>query len=74
MFWQMLFFFQFDDMGFWLVPPRKKGGNMPNIPFQPNKKNTARIMMNVGNPETAFAFGQLPNEGIGLARLEFAFW
>ena len=29
-------------------------------------------MMNVGNPETAFAFGQLPNEGIGLARLEFA--
>eukprot|EP00438_Fugacium_kawagutii_P013714 Skav202237 [mRNA] locus=scaffold2988:192962:202508:+ [translate_table: standard] len=31
----------------------------------------AGIMMNVGNPETAFAFGQLPNEGIGLARLEF---
>ena len=28
--------------------------------------------MNVGNPETAFSFGQLPNEGIGLARLEFA--
>jgi len=31
-------------------------------------------MMNVGNPETAFAFGQLPNEGIGLARLEFDTW
>ena len=30
--------------------------------------------MNVGNPETAFAFGQLPNEGIGLARLEFDTW
>jgi len=30
-----------------------------------------KIMMNVGNPETAFAFGQLPNDGIGLARLEF---
>ncbi|CAE7483203.1 ppsA, partial [Symbiodinium microadriaticum] len=30
-----------------------------------------KIMMNVGNPETAFSFGQLPNEGIGLARLEF---
>ena len=30
-----------------------------------------RIMMNVGTPETAFSFGQLPNEGIGLARLEF---
>merc|ERR1719222_1241309 len=27
--------------------------------------------MNVGNPETAFTFGQLPNDGIGLARLEF---
>merc|ERR1719437_70823 len=30
-----------------------------------------KIMMNVGNPETAFSFGQLPNDGIGLARLEF---
>ena len=30
--------------------------------------------MNVGNPETAFSFGQLPNEGIGLARLEFVSW
>merc|ERR1719482_1916599 len=30
-----------------------------------------KIMMNVGNPETAFTFGQLPNAGIGLARLEF---
>jgi pyruvate,water dikinase len=30
-----------------------------------------KIMMNVGNPETAFTFGQLPNEGIGLARLEY---
>ena len=29
-----------------------------------------KIMMNVGNPETAFTFGQLPNDGIGLARLE----
>eukprot|EP00971_Amphidinium_carterae_P287616 5709500-Amphidinium_carterae.1 len=28
-------------------------------------------MMNVGNPESAFAFGQLPSDGIGLARLEF---
>jgi pyruvate,water dikinase len=30
-----------------------------------------KIMMNVGNPELAFDFAQLPNEGIGLARLEF---
>jgi pyruvate,water dikinase len=30
-----------------------------------------KIMMNVGNPELAFGFRQLPNEGVGLARLEF---
>ncbi len=30
-----------------------------------------KIMMNVGNPELAFDFCQLPNEGVGLARLEF---
>ncbi|MDC9606202.1 phosphoenolpyruvate synthase [Xenorhabdus griffiniae] len=30
-----------------------------------------KIMMNVGNPDRAFDFACLPNEGIGLARLEF---
>jgi pyruvate,water dikinase len=30
-----------------------------------------KIMMNVGTPEQAFAFAQLPNAGVGLARLEF---
>ena len=30
-----------------------------------------KIMMNVGNPELAFEFRRLPNEGVGLARLEF---
>jgi pyruvate,water dikinase len=30
-----------------------------------------KIMMNVGNPERAFAFSSLPNNGVGLARLEF---
>ncbi|WP_159875072.1 phosphoenolpyruvate synthase [Aquitalea denitrificans] len=30
-----------------------------------------KIMMNVGNPELAFDFAQLPNEGVGLARMEF---
>jgi pyruvate,water dikinase len=30
-----------------------------------------KLMMNVGNPERAFAFAQIPNHGIGLARLEF---
>ncbi|CAH0288315.1 MULTISPECIES: phosphoenolpyruvate synthase [unclassified Pseudomonas] len=36
---------------------------MPELPF--------KIMMNVGNPDRAFDFAQLPNAGIGLARLEF---
>jgi pyruvate,water dikinase len=30
-----------------------------------------KIMMNVGNPDRAFDFAQLPHEGVGLARLEF---
>lgn len=36
---------------------------MPEIPV--------KIMMNVGNPDRAFGFAQLPNAGVGLARLEF---
>jgi pyruvate,water dikinase len=32
---------------------------------------TVKIMMNVGNPDRAFTFAQLPNRGVGLARLEF---
>jgi pyruvate,water dikinase len=38
-------------------------GTMPPIP--------TKIMMNVGNPELAFEFSQLPNAGVGLARVEF---
>ena len=40
-----------------------KRGEMPAI--------QTKIMMNVGNPQLAFDFAQLPNEGVGLARLEF---
>ncbi|WP_414146858.1 phosphoenolpyruvate synthase [Erwinia sp. BNK-24-b] len=36
---------------------------MPQLPL--------KIMMNVGNPDRAFDFACLPNEGVGLARLEF---
>jgi pyruvate,water dikinase len=36
------------------------------LPYCPVK-----IMMNVGNPQLAFDFAQLPNSGVGLARLEF---
>ncbi len=38
-------------------------GDMPNI--------ATKIMMNIGNPSLAFDFAQLPNSGVGLARLEF---
>ena len=38
-------------------------GTMPKVP--------AKIMMNVGNPQLAFEFAALPNDGVGLARLEF---
>jgi pyruvate,water dikinase len=37
--------------------------SMPDMDF--------KIMMNVGNPDRAFDFRALPNEGVGLARLEF---
>jgi pyruvate, water dikinase len=40
-----------------------KRGEMPKI--------KTKIMMNVGNPQLAFDFCQLPNDGVGLARLEF---
>jgi pyruvate,water dikinase len=34
-------------------------------------KPPCKIMMNVGNPDMAFSFAQTPNDGVGLARLEF---
>ena len=37
--------------------------SMPDLAF--------KIMMNVGNPDRAFGFAQIPSEGVGLARLEF---
>jgi pyruvate,water dikinase len=41
----------------------RERGEMPRIPV--------KIAMNVGNPQLAFQFAQLPNAGVGLARLEF---
>ena len=38
-------------------------GQMPDIGL--------KVMMNVGNPQLAFDFSQIPNAGVGLARLEF---
>ncbi len=36
-------------------------GEMPDLPL--------KVMMNVGNPDRAFDFACLPNEGVGLAQL-----
>ena len=38
-------------------------GELPKLPL--------KIMLNVGNPQLAFDFQSVPNEGVGLARLEF---
>lgn len=42
---------------------RNSISTMPELAF--------KVMMNVGNPDRAFDFAQIPNEGVGLARLEF---
>ena len=42
---------------------RRTVGDMPELPV--------KIMMNVGNPTRAFDFARIPNDGVGLARLEF---
>ncbi|GLO60751.1 phosphoenolpyruvate synthase [Vibrio sp. MACH09] len=42
---------------------RSEVGKLPQLP--------AKMMMNVGNPDRAFDFACIPNEGVGLARLEF---
>jgi pyruvate,water dikinase len=38
-------------------------GSLPDVPV--------KVMMNVGNPDRAFDFANIPNHGVGLARLEF---
>jgi len=38
-------------------------GKLPDLPI--------KMMMNVGNPDSAFDFCQIPNQGVGLARMEF---
>jgi pyruvate, water dikinase len=49
-----------------LLPIEIVDVQLDRMPPSPTK-----IMMNVGNPELAFEFQRLPNEGVGLARLEF---
>ncbi|SEF46126.1 phosphoenolpyruvate synthase [Nitrosomonas ureae] len=38
-------------------------GQLPDLPV--------KMMINVGNPSHAFSFSRMPNQGVGLARLEF---
>lgn len=53
------------------------GGVLPfevkKIEIKNIKKTKTKIMMNVGDPDNAFALSFLPNDGIGLAREEFIF-
>ena len=49
-----------------LVPFEVEEINLENLP-----KTNTKIMMNVGNPESAFKYSSIPNDGVGLAREEF---
>ncbi len=49
-----------------LLPFEIESTDLSNLP-QPK----TRIMLNIGDPEKAFHFAQLPNMGVGLARMEF---
>lgn len=40
--------------------------NIKNLP-----RPKTKVMMNIGSPERAFAYAQIPNDGVGLAREEF---
>ncbi|PMB06303.1 phosphoenolpyruvate synthase [Fischerella thermalis CCMEE 5273] len=41
------------------------------IPLEKLPRTRTQIMMNVGNPEEAFGYSAIPNDGVGLARMEF---
>lgn len=41
------------------------------IPLDKLPRTRTKIMMNVGNPEEAFGLASIPNDGVGLARMEF---
>lgn len=49
-----------------IIPFERLELNVDTMPSLPVK-----VMLNVGNPERAFAFQAIPNAGVGLARLEF---
>ncbi len=47
------------------------GFHIETVDLKDMEKTKTKIMMNLGNPEEAFALSKIPNDGIGLARLEF---
>lgn len=49
-----------------LLPFEVKEVKLDNLP-----RTRTHILMNVGNPEEAFSLAAIPNDGVGLARLEF---
>ena len=53
----------------WAASERTRPVPVASAPAMPALP--VKIMMNVGNPDRAFAFANLPNKGVGLARLEF---
>jgi len=57
------------DSGF--VYDRKLEFEIKTDALEDMPKPPLKIMMNVGNPDRAFDFAQIPNAGVGLARLEF---
>ncbi len=57
------------DTGF--VYDGKLGFDQQVIELDSMPSAPVRLMMNVGNPDRAFAFAAIPHQGVGLARLEF---
>jgi pyruvate,water dikinase len=45
--------------------------NVEKLSLRDLKRPKTKIMMNLGNPETAFSLSMIPNDGVGLARMEF---
>ncbi len=57
------------DTGF--IYPRLLKFSVEKIHLDEMPEKPVKVMMNVGNPDRAFAFSAIPNDGVGLARLEF---
>ena len=45
--------------------------NVEKISLKNLSRPKTKVMINLGNPEVAFSTSMIPNDGVGLARLEF---